>query len=63
MAFPLPQDLKQLAQMPKEQAHLSTASIEDISISVENLTAVKTCIVLTAADSAVPGTVACLYNP
>lgn len=50
--------------MPKEVSHLSTASIEDISISVINLTAVKSRIVLrTAADSAVPGTVACLYNP
>lgn len=50
--------------MPKEQSHLSTASIEDMSISVKNLTAVKTCIVLrTVADSAVSGTVACLYNP
>jgi len=64
LAFPLAQDLKQLAQMPKEQPHLSTAATEDISISVKNLTAVKTYIVLCrVADSAASGTVAWLYNP
>lgn len=52
-----------MSSPPTEQPHLSTASIEDISISVKK-SAVKRCIALgAAADSAVPCTVACLYSP